>query len=489
MALTPHCFGPYEVLDIMYAANATNSDVIYGWYEPDDVMVRFLGTDYEKTAFVLPPTTEQSVANENIVSGAERCVPNANMQELAGEAKGARQTPREDLKHVVGTSLRQLAQRGVDGEIADPALWSPAGEVVANTEISNLQIDTIFALWYELDLVSGHTQRYYDLREACCQWVADNIDDIIQDFIPDSFPRTLVEENQDDVGILCTALVAISLVIFSALSTWKRQRKTSVYHGQIEVIFTVLLGLSVQALGAILLSLNPSELSCLSSAWFVNIGWAIAYVPLVLKVDAINRAVGTAKHMVRIRLTNMQLFRAILVMLYIVAIFLTAWTILDPYTIFLEYDLTNNLNSMGETVVLYYGTCQSGSSVWFAGSLAWQGCLLAYGFVLAMMAKRNKEDMNGADNLLALFLGEGCCLAVRVWLFVGRESVENETQDESLLISIGCIGFLAIFVCPKLYGRGGSTEDDDPPPDLFLHTVSPRSCCLNISLIPLYRLW
>ena len=87
------------------------------------------------------------------------------------------------------------------------ALQSPAYDAFELFRISEFQLTEIFTRWKETG----------DPREAVCQWAVDNMD-YMNSFVPNSYPRKMINEN-DGGGLLYAAVALAASVIVSVLCT------------------------------------------------------------------------------------------------------------------------------------------------------------------------------------------------------------------------------------------------------------------------------
>lgn len=260
-------------------------------------------------------------------------------------------------------------------------------------------------------------------------------------------------------------------IVAAACMSVTRRNKALVYHAQAPFICLFLSGLLAVIIAAVLGSVEPSDWMCISMVWFKNTGYTVAFVLLALKVDSINRLVSSGKHMQRVRLSSRSLWVSYSSALTAVAVFLFLWTSLDPTLQHVDYELTEDLTSAGETIISARKHCASESSVWVLLSLGWQGLLLLYTGVIAFLASRVQEELNGARNLAKLALSHGIFLALRT---VVHSTLENTLETRglyNLILIADCFLAVLIYVAPKLYHDSDDQKSDEAMPDLFVATT------------------
>jgi hypothetical protein len=459
-----------QLTEIWAAANATKSDVIMLWWSPDSLYQTYIGTDAEFTHVILPPPTQECF--DARVDPADRC--NGDLQLQIGEAEGACDTAPQALQKVIGKGLREIShQQGVN-----EVLWSPALDAVMNYEISDLQLGQIFNYWLE----RGVDKWNYDPREATCRWVVENLD-LIQSFVPPSYPRVVVEEDFMGSSLfkaslfkasVVAACLATALIIVFLILVHLRRKTKVMFYAQVEFVYLILGGLMLVALGALAMAVPPSNTTCALVIWVMNLGYSVELPPLALKIDTINRLATSGRHMERVRLTNKKLFGSVIAVSVAVVGFLLLWTLMDIPQSELEYLLTEEKTESDETVIAAISHCASDSQLWLFVSVGWQAALLLYALVLGFMVSRVREDINDTNNLTILVFSQ-CFFAVLriiVFLVAGSTDPAHMWSYQSIILSLDCIVAAMVFTLPKVFDKtSGDHESDEVLPDLFLETV------------------
>ena len=211
--------------------------------------------------------------------------------------------------------------------------------------------------------------------------------------------------------------------------------------------------------GAIIVGLPPSTASCATAIWFINLGYTLELVPLIVKVAAVNRLMGAARQFRRIVLTRKTLFGAVFGISAMVSIFLLVWTIVDPPNKNREYSLTNDVvtDDMGHsrTVVDVVYFCSSDSLVWDYIAVGWNGILLLCATVLAVQTRTVQKDFNESQTLAFLIYSHFLFVALRLIVLLlssGNSSTVNEATLSglrSLIFSVDTMATIIIYFLPK----------------------------------------
>ncbi|CAJ1957666.1 unnamed protein product [Cylindrotheca closterium] len=453
-----------DLAQIWAAANATKSDVMMLWWHPDSLYEQYIETDAEFTRVVLPPPTQECV--DNRADYASLC--GTNEMAKVGTAKGACDTYAQSLKKLIASTLRDATFDSATPE----ALWSPAYDVISNFQISSLQYGEIFQNRFQLG--GGDVWNLDNSRDATCRWVVDNLD-YIESFIPDTYPRVLREETDQGnlflgfgVGL---ASLAIVLVLIALGVTCVRRDTKAMYIIQPQILLTLLFGLLLVAAGALVLSLNPTDATCVTTMWLTDIGNVFVLTPMAMRVYTINKAAGSGKRMQRVRIPAKAFYRVLGCFLWCIVLFLSAWTVLDAPDETLHFDLTNEKTADDEIIVYFSDWCSSNSNLWALVSLLWKAMILLPAIVVTGVTSR-VDDINGTRGL-------GFTLIVRSFFLVVQASILATIDGErgsasmayiSYILSADTIATTLLFVVPK-FMTDNEIIQDEIPPDLFLNTT------------------
>jgi hypothetical protein len=292
-----------------------------------------------------------------------------------------------------------------------------------------------------------------DARDAACLWVVDNFD-YLSDFIPESYPRILQEENTSGplfyLSITLGLLVTL-LILFAGFLTFRQRNQRVIRYAQIEFLWLLLAGLLMVAVGSVVIALSSTDGSCVAVIWLISLGYTLELVPLIVKVAAINRLMHAALVFRRIVLPRKSLFGAIFMISAIVTIFLILWTTMDPPHKKAQASLTDTLTEAGETVVMINYFCDSESKVWGYIAASWNFLLLICASILAFIMRNLRMDFNETQTLVMLIYSHFIFAFLRlITLFlIGSLSESVLTFSRSIIFSLDAAATLFIYFLPK----------------------------------------
>ncbi|CAB9514096.1 Gamma-aminobutyric acid (GABA) B receptor [Seminavis robusta] len=442
-----------QLADMWHAANATKSNLIMFWWTPQPLYYRYLGSDAEMQRILLPPVTQACV--EARTTAADECSLNQTVR--AGDPKGACDNAPHELHKLITGALQQVIQ----SENIPAAIRSPAYDMLRIFQVTDAQLGDISQLWQQPDISP---------RQAVCRWAADNLD-ILYHSVPTSYPRVARLDNElSGFGIAMTVLGAITtiLVLVTAFFVYKRRNKLAVRYAQVEFVWLLLCGSFLIAIGAILTSLPATDGTCVATVWFINIGYTLELVPLIVKVAAINEMLNAASRLRRVTLTHKSLFGAVAVISVLCCVFLTIWTVLDSPNKKAVYDLTGETTTtdagVQEHIVGKSYYCSRGESdAWQFSAVAWNAVMLFSATVLAFQTRNVQQSFNESRTLAFLIYSHFVFVILRICTFLLVDSISGTTLDQlrSLLYSLDTIFTIAIYIFPKLIAK-----DSDMRPSL-----------------------
>ena len=440
----PNDYGSYTVqqqIDMWDAANATRSNLIMLWWTPEPLYYRYLGTDAEMQRIQL--TTATSECMEGRWESTEECSDDLMTRVGSTTPQGVCEEPPRLLQKVVSGNLLEVTRQYED------AIQSPAYNMLRRFKFSEHQLGEIFQLW----------ESEATPRDAICTWAANNVE-FLKGFVPSTYPRVAREEQENVfsyVLIALTSVATILVLIFSWLVHVHRDRP-SLQYAQMGFLRLLLAGALLVGVGSILNTIPASNASCVATVWFVNIGYTLELVPLIVKVAAINQMMAAAKKMTRVTLTRQQLYRAVVVILALCTIFLAVWSGLDPPQKTLEYSLTKETTENGETVVGVQYYCQSEKLVWEYVAVGWNTVLLMCAAVLAFQTRNTLKAFNESGNLAILITSHFFFVLLRCGTFLMSDIWKDTMmiQVRSLLYACDTVATLLIYFLPKLLAKNSS---------------------------------
>ena len=398
---------------------------------------------------VLPSATQS--CHENRIDVINRCESTATEFDLLGKKEGACKVGPVALKKIALGSMEANIKNHKDPR----AQMSPAYDFYKNFEFTELHMSGILSELSKTNIDQGS-----DLRFLTCNWVVNNMDHIFN-LIPKSHPRTFVETS----GMIGFAIVAVTLsvaallvvLVTTVLVTYRNRQATN---KQIEFLVLLLAGLFMVALASLLMALNPSSGTCITSVWLITIGYTLELVPLLFKVSAIIKLIQAAKKLKRVAINRRKLIARSLILSTTAAIYCLIWTVVDPPQAHEELHLSDDsTNEFGETVVSSSKYCDSEMSFWYFVSFGWQGLLLIGATVLAHQMRSVPHQVNDSKQLAVLIYSSFVFLILRavVWaiaLTITNNSLTNMTLQavRSILYSLDTIVSIAVYF-PKVLGN------------------------------------
>jgi hypothetical protein len=154
-----------------------------------------------------------------------------------------------------------------------------------------------------LDGTTGSDPRY-----AVCNWVAENVEHL-QTFVPYTYPRGLYEEKPyNDNPIFWIAMsfgVFVALcVLLMGVVTYIFRNEVPFKVAQLPFLYIILLGLLGVSSRAVVYGLQPRPGTCLARTLLVNMGYILEFLPMEVKIAAINQMLQAAKTMRRVTISR-----------------------------------------------------------------------------------------------------------------------------------------------------------------------------------------
>ncbi|CAJ1968195.1 unnamed protein product [Cylindrotheca closterium] len=422
-----------EMIQIWNAANATKSDVIMWWYEPDSILEMFRNTDAAFTKVHLPSPSIQCLEARALPE--DKC--DANPIKRLGPKEGSCDNQPHVTKKAIAISLRDSTLE------QSPEDESPAYSFIRNFAIDELEVSTI------LQHFVNHGGTGYAAREAVCGWIANNTD-YLESFIPPNHPRAF--QSRDDysetvsvVAYIVATLALVYILISTAITVKKRKAAVFVY-SQVQFIFVVLFGLTLVAIGSILHAIEPNDTICMARVWLVSLGYTFELVPLIIKVTALNRLMSASRRMRRVNINMMHLYSTVLVLSGIVAIYLLVWTVVDPA----KATEVRRLEEDSITISSHWG-CRSESEYWGTAYTLWEGVLILWCSALAFQSRNAKQEFNESKSLGMMVYSHFVFTILRIIVSVIFENdVYTNSLAHSYLLSLDLTIAVTIYLLPKM---------------------------------------
>jgi len=457
---SPSGYTSTQLTEMWHAANATKSNLIMMWWTPEPLYQSYLGTDTEMQHVLMNPyTLECAKAKEQYLE--ESC--DQPLEKRVGPPEASCANPSESLSKLTTGSLYDF----LHPEGIPEAAISPAYDVLRRFQISEVQLGQMFDLWE-----SEPTP-----RDAVCQWAVENLEYLLS-MVPSTYPRILQEEPHSTFGYAMIGLGAAAscVTLGTAILVYAFRKKPAIQYAQLDFLYILLSGSFLACIGAILSSVPASDGTCISIIWFVNIGYTLELLPLVVKVAAINRMMEAARHMRRVTLKRETLHTAVAAIAVLMAIYLAVWTGVDPPDVAAEFQMTDSKSEYGEQIVGVSYFCSRGdSNAWSSVAVGWNVLLLITASVLAFQTRNVVSTFNESQTLAFLIYSHMLFVLLRASLLVFQDNFTGTMVDHlrALLISIDQIAACVIYFLPKFIAKDEhepsrtSFEAPSPPVGFF----------------------
>jgi hypothetical protein len=421
-----------DILDIWHAANATQSDIIMWWFEPDSVVEEFRDTDFAFTKVLLP--SPSLYCREARVSPEDMCSEDAVLRR--GDKLGSCDESAHATKKAIARSLREMTF--VTSEVDR----SPAYDFIRSFNMDELELSHLLRVFVR----SGRTG--YAAREAVCEWVASNTD-YLYSFVPPGYPRTIEAKNKKaEASVVAAKSVGVAAVLYvlvAAFQMYKRRNMKVFLYAQIQFIYVVLFGLLLVAVGSFLYVVEPNQFVCTTQFWLVSLGYTMELVPLIIKVSALNQLMRASRKMRRVVIKPGALYAKVAALLVVVAIILIAWTVVDPPS----PSETRTLDEDRTTVFTQVG-CVSSARYWTTIYYLWELLLVLVAFVLAFQSRKAKAEFNESQSLGLMIYSHFVFSMLRVVVFYAfDDDIHRKALATSFLLSIDVILGVSIYLLPK----------------------------------------
>ena len=251
--------GGYEhahMKEIWLAANATRSNVIMWWWEPDIFMERFVGTDAAFQRVSLEPATIECLQYRR--DKIDKCSSDL-ADRLGATSSGSCDQTVFPLLQFFSSGLRDPGVSELD------PLRSPVYEYMRQLDLPSYALLDVFKYWAE----NERHDTFDPPREAVCQWIHDKVDDL-SSYTPKGYPRVIEEVDYNDASLagIIFGSIALLLSLTTAFFIYKWRNKEFVKMGRIYVISWVIMGHAIVAVAAIFGAAKPSIVTCSTTKWW-----------------------------------------------------------------------------------------------------------------------------------------------------------------------------------------------------------------------------
>uniref|UniRef100_A0A7S3P7Q2 G-protein coupled receptors family 3 profile domain-containing protein n=1 Tax=Amphora coffeiformis TaxID=265554 RepID=A0A7S3P7Q2_9STRA len=459
----PKGYWASQMYEIWHAANATRNHVIMQYFRPSLLYSEFMDTDFEMTRVDLPATTLQCEQNRR--RDHDRCNPDLSLEERIGSPDGVCEEAPEVLQKVFSTALREITM----GDHIPDALRSPAYDALVKFQISDLQVESLLRRWIQ----SGLDVR--TSRVVVCDWIVENMDSVLYPFIPEGYPRkpaanpTTASTELYATSIAVAAIAIVASLLVSAF-TYALRNKSSIVMAKHGFLGFILFGLILLSIGSMLTAVPPTDVNCIARVYFINIGYALELVPLVVRSAALNHVMTAGRQMRRVSLSRSELLVPTASITLVVFAILVVWTALDPATVSYDYSLSSSSSSENDMTVERSPYCGSGSNIWWIVSVSCQLFLLLIAGVLAFQNRNYHEDLADTRTLAMMIYSHIVFAILRAATYASDvEQVSSLAPHQSLIYSVDVLTCIMIYFLPKFFAEDRRRAGRN---SVFLYTAS-----------------
>lgn len=386
---------------------------------------------YDFMKVTLPKTTRECLENRPEAK-PNRC--DASDEVLIGKEVGSCGYNTHTLERYFAIGFRE---RSIDTPIASR---SPAHQLVRNIQLSDIDLSEMMLAWAS----RGVDKWNYDPRDAVCSWVANNYDDGInlKYFLPHGYPRVIEDEAGYKTGFtsFTIAFGVIGSLVAMAVggATYCLRQEKQIKFAQEFFLYLFSLGFFLVGIGASVYGTVPSAGSCAARWWFVVIGFTFVFVPLLIKIAAINKLMNDAKKMRRTNVSKQLVYKIVACIVMCVVLYISVWTGVDAPVPESELVLRNE----GGNQVDVHIQCSSEYAAWELIAFGWEGVLICSAAAVAYLSRNIKQAFNESRVVGNVAYTSFFFLVFRVLIF----SVPNPVLQPSLKNTLTSL-FLTLLEC------------------------------------------
>jgi hypothetical protein len=231
-----------------------------------------------------------------------------------------------------------------------------------------------------------------------------------------------------------------------------------------EFLWVLLCGLLLVSIGSLLIAVPPKNGTCVAIIWTINIGYSLELVPLIVKMTAFYRLMRAAKRLRHVKLTTSLLFGWVVGLTFLVVIFLSLWTALDPPEISPEYNMLESVSDDGNALQVFVTHfCESYSQAWSYAAVGWHLVLLAAATVQAVHTRSLRKEINESQTLAVLIYSHAVFVVLRllVLLLDGTINRTDLANASSLIFAVDVIATIGIYFFPKFLAPDEKNEESE----------------------------
>jgi len=271
--------------------------------------------------------------------------------------------------------------------------------------------------------------------------------------VPSDLPKLELVEDRISPALLGIMLALCALVILLSLASvaWTRYFRMRRVVRSSQPIFLSLIsaGVALMALGIVPLSIEGSDVACMTTPWLLFLGFTLTFSALFTKTYRINQIMKNAAKFKRLTLTATDVMKPMLALLLVNVVILVAFTAVSPLQ---SNTIVVDTDPFGRNIDTYY-QCGSDKGPIFLGILAGLNiAVLLFAILQCWHARKISTELSESQYIfsaisiiiMASFLG----IPVSI---IARDNVNAFYFVASGLIVVVCLSILLLIYAPKVH--------------------------------------
>ena len=346
-------------------------------------------------------------------------------------------------------------------EINPPAILdSPSYVLDAGFGDSSNDGDISIILWVQIATYTYRIEHdvqlecpygfYSDLGNDDCVLCRDVPLDARADFSDDDrqrFDASCVDDVESSAFIRATLLgvasVAVLLAVVTAGAIAKYRTHPVIRYSSPTFLYLITLGGVISYSNVFVLYPTATVNTCHAIRWTFNIGFACVFGPLFAKTHRLAKVFNNKK-LKDVRISDGDLLRYIGLYLFLYAIYLTTWTLVDPP--YLEENFTDS-----DELTRYY-TCEGENALWGNIPVVVNLLILLWGVYLCVVTRNNPSAFN-ESKYIAISLYNLLLVGVFVFplVYILQQTPDVEFVLKSAAVLLTTTTVLSLLFIPKFY--------------------------------------
>ncbi len=231
-----------------------------------------------------------------------------------------------------------------------------------------------------------------------------------------------------------------------------------IFPHELFLFVTLCTGYGLLALASFLGASEPSNVTCTATQWMIRLGYTLQFVPILIKVSAINKITRLGRRLRRAQINPHRFKRIVALAVSFVIVFLIAWTLLDPA---LRDEVVTNGDE--EDAVNVHIGCASQSVIWEIAAYSWECILLLATTVLTFQSRDLMKELNESHSLAFMVYSHFLFLLMRVaaYILMFNHVITSAMTSKvvAIFLSFDSIAAVSIYVWPKIFEVANNKSD------------------------------